>query len=162
MIATLLREFEIRSTFFVNSFYHVFSYFPHLFGYLSLALAEIRVLWKIRVFLSFLTLRKSQFEFRFPQFGGKRRGGRITLTHSRKTLDQNDVWIYERQSCSCKSSGKTTPAATTPIANAHANAVVLDKIENLIATFGHRRTSKTSSRFLSLITKGNDKIYQTP
>ena len=39
MIATLLRGFEIRSTFSINSFCY-FLYFPHLFGHLSLALAE--------------------------------------------------------------------------------------------------------------------------
>ena len=39
MIATLLRGFEIRSTFSINSFV-IFSYFPHLFGHLSLAPAE--------------------------------------------------------------------------------------------------------------------------
>ncbi|KAF2544515.1 hypothetical protein F2Q68_00031827 [Brassica cretica] len=31
--------------------------------------------------------------------------------------------------------GKTTPAATAPMANSYANATALDKIENLAATF---------------------------
>ena len=39
MIATLLRGFKIRFTFSINSFF-IFSYSPHLFGHLSLALAE--------------------------------------------------------------------------------------------------------------------------
>ncbi|KAF2600236.1 hypothetical protein F2Q68_00009637 [Brassica cretica] len=34
--------------------------------------------------------------------------------------------------------GKKTPAATPPMANAYANATVLEKIENLAATFRHR------------------------
>ena len=38
-----------------------------------------------------------------------------------------------------KSAGKTTPVATTPIANAHANAVVLNKIENLTILFTMER-----------------------
>ena len=58
--------------------------------------------------------------------------------------------------------GKTTPAATAPMANAYVNATVLEKIENLAATFRHRKCNETSSRFLFLNIKGNDKSYQTP
>ncbi|KAF3523089.1 hypothetical protein F2Q69_00048243 [Brassica cretica] len=58
--------------------------------------------------------------------------------------------------------GNTTPAATAPMANSYANATVLEKIENLVATFRHRKSNETSSRFLSLNIKGNDKFYQTP
>ncbi|KAF3572709.1 hypothetical protein F2Q69_00058522 [Brassica cretica] len=58
--------------------------------------------------------------------------------------------------------GKTTPAAAAPMANAYANATVLEKIENLSATFRHRKCNETSSRFLFLNIKGNDKSYQTP
>ncbi|KAF3591164.1 hypothetical protein DY000_02021208 [Brassica cretica] len=57
--------------------------------------------------------------------------------------------------------GKKTPAATAPMANAYANATVLEKIENLAATFRHRKCNETSSRFLFLNIKGNDKSYQT-
>ncbi|KAF3600530.1 hypothetical protein F2Q69_00035106 [Brassica cretica] len=46
--------------------------------------------------------------------------------------------------------GKTTPAATAPMANAYTNATVLGKIENLVATFHHRKCNETSSRFLFL------------
>ncbi|KAF2565237.1 hypothetical protein F2Q68_00025685 [Brassica cretica] len=58
--------------------------------------------------------------------------------------------------------GKKTPAATPPMANAYANATVLEKIENLAATFRHRKCNETISRFLFLNIKGNDKSYQTP
>ena len=58
--------------------------------------------------------------------------------------------------------GKKTPAATASMANAYANATVLDKIENLAATFRQRKCNKTSSRFLFSKIKGNDKSYQTP
>ncbi|KAL0676832.1 hypothetical protein Bca4012_004813 [Brassica carinata] len=58
--------------------------------------------------------------------------------------------------------GKTAPAATAPMANAYANATVLEKIENLAATFRHRKCNETSSRFLFLNIKENDKSYQTP
>ncbi|KAL0669299.1 hypothetical protein Bca4012_032003 [Brassica carinata] len=58
--------------------------------------------------------------------------------------------------------GKKTPAATPPMANAYANAIVLEKIENLAATFRHRTCNETISRFLFLNIKGNDKSYQTP
>ncbi|KAF3537204.1 hypothetical protein F2Q69_00021451 [Brassica cretica] len=58
--------------------------------------------------------------------------------------------------------GKTTPAATAPMANAYVNATILEKIENLAATFRHRKCNETSSRFLFLNIKGNDKSYQTP
>ena len=58
--------------------------------------------------------------------------------------------------------GKITTAATASMDNAYANATVLEKIENLVATFRRRKSNKTSSRFLSLNIKGNDKFYQTP
>ncbi|KAF2536414.1 hypothetical protein F2Q68_00020536 [Brassica cretica] len=58
--------------------------------------------------------------------------------------------------------GKTNPAATAPMANAYANATVLEKIENLAATFRHRKCNETSSRFLFLNIKANDKSYQIP
>ena len=56
--------------------------------------------------------------------------------------------------------GKTTPAATAPMATAYANATVLEKIENLAATFRHKKCNETSSRFLFLNIKGNDKSYK--
>ncbi|KAF3487901.1 hypothetical protein F2Q69_00055743 [Brassica cretica] len=58
--------------------------------------------------------------------------------------------------------GKTTPTATAPMANAYANATVLEKIENLAATFRHKKCYEMSSRFLCLNIKGNDKFYQIP
>ena len=58
--------------------------------------------------------------------------------------------------------GKTTPAATAPMANTYANATILEKIENLAATFRHRKCNETSSRFLFLNIKGNDQSCQTP
>ncbi|KAF3598395.1 hypothetical protein F2Q69_00035833 [Brassica cretica] len=57
---------------------------------------------------------------------------------------------------------KTTPAATASMANAYANATVLEKIKNLAATFRHRKCNETRSRFLCLNLKGNDKFYQNP
>ncbi|KAF3531444.1 hypothetical protein DY000_02036982 [Brassica cretica] len=62
----------------------------------------------------------------------------------------------------CNNAGKTTPADTAPMAKVYANATVLEKIENLAATFRHRKYNETSSRFLFLSIKGNDKSYQTP
>ncbi|KAL0796043.1 hypothetical protein Bca101_067420 [Brassica carinata] len=62
----------------------------------------------------------------------------------------------------CVNDGKTTPAATVPTANAYANATVLEQIKKLAAAFRHRKSTKTSSQFLYLNRKGNDKIYQTP
>ncbi|KAL0748591.1 hypothetical protein Bca101_030593 [Brassica carinata] len=58
--------------------------------------------------------------------------------------------------------GKTTPAATAPMANSYANATILEKIENLAAIFRQRKCNETSSRFLFLNIKENDKSYQTP
>ncbi|KAL0656634.1 hypothetical protein Bca4012_077218 [Brassica carinata] len=54
--------------------------------------------------------------------------------------------------------GKKNPAATAHMAN----ATVLEKMENLAATFRHRKCNETSSRFLFLNIKGNDKSYQNP
>ncbi|KAF3595175.1 hypothetical protein DY000_02024428 [Brassica cretica] len=59
-------------------------------------------------------------------------------------------------------SGKKTPAATAPMANSYANATVIEKIENLATTFRNRKCNETSSQFLFLNIKGNDKSYQTP
>ncbi|KAF3529268.1 hypothetical protein DY000_02039717 [Brassica cretica] len=56
---------------------------------------------------------------------------------------------------------KTNPAATAPMANTYANATILEKIENLAATFRHRKCNETSSRFLFLNIKGHNKSYQT-
>ncbi|KAF3601506.1 hypothetical protein F2Q69_00035618 [Brassica cretica] len=56
--------------------------------------------------------------------------------------------------------GKKTPAATAPMANTYANATVLEKIENLAATFRHRKCKGKRSIFLNI--KGNDQSYQTP
>ncbi|KAL0645690.1 hypothetical protein Bca4012_043981 [Brassica carinata] len=61
--------------------------------------------------------------------------------------------------------GKTTPAATASMGNAYANAIVPKKTKikkNLAATFRHRKCNETSSRFLFLNIKGNNKSYQTP
>ncbi|KAG5375882.1 hypothetical protein IGI04_040478 [Brassica rapa subsp. trilocularis] len=57
---------------------------------------------------------------------------------------------------------KTTPAVTALMANAYANATVLKKIENLVVTFCHKKSTETSSRFFCLNRKGYNKIYQTP
>ncbi|KAF3558835.1 hypothetical protein F2Q69_00013763 [Brassica cretica] len=54
--------------------------------------------------------------------------------------------------------GKKTPAATASMAN----ATVLEKIENLAATFHHKKCNEMSSRFLFFNIKGNNKSYQTP
>ncbi|KAF2590720.1 hypothetical protein F2Q70_00038698 [Brassica cretica] len=58
--------------------------------------------------------------------------------------------------------GKTTQEVTAPMANTYANPVVLEQIKNAAATFRHRKCYETSSRFLCLIIKGDDKFYQTP
>ncbi|KAF3560913.1 hypothetical protein DY000_02015191 [Brassica cretica] len=50
--------------------------------------------------------------------------------------------------------GKRTSAATAPMANANENATVLEKIENLAATFRHRKCNETSTRFLFFKNKG--------
>ncbi|KAL0713450.1 hypothetical protein Bca4012_020428 [Brassica carinata] len=57
---------------------------------------------------------------------------------------------------------KTISAVTAPLANAWANAAGLEKIKNLVAAFRHRKSTQTSSQFLYLNRKGNDKICQTP
>ena len=38
----------------------------------------------------------------------------------------------------CNNAGKTTPAATAPMANAYANATVLEKIELAISLAEHK------------------------
>ncbi|CAG7875767.1 unnamed protein product [Brassica rapa] len=53
-------------------------------------------------------------------------------------------------------------ALTAPMVNDSANTTVLEKVENLAATFRRRKCNETSSRFLFLNIKGNDKSYQTP
>ncbi|KAF2621036.1 hypothetical protein F2Q68_00038729 [Brassica cretica] len=46
-----------------------------------------------------------------------------------------------------KNAGKTTPAATAPMANAYANTTVLEKIENLVALFSTGREPKRAHDF---------------
>ncbi|KAF3572861.1 hypothetical protein F2Q69_00059003 [Brassica cretica] len=58
--------------------------------------------------------------------------------------------------------GKTTQEVTAPMANTYANPVVLEQIKNAAANFRHRKCYETSSRFLCLFIKGDDKFYQTP
>ncbi|KAF3532734.1 hypothetical protein DY000_02039787 [Brassica cretica] len=41
--------------------------------------------------------------------------------------------------------GKTTPAAIAPMAYAYANTPLLEKMENLAATFRHMMCNETSS-----------------
>ncbi|KAF3573351.1 hypothetical protein F2Q69_00059442 [Brassica cretica] len=48
-------------------------------------------------------------------------------------LDRTNVW--KDKIAVRNSTGKTTPAATAPMANAYANTTVLEKIENLAAIF---------------------------
>ena len=94
-----------------------------------------------------------QCEFRFPQFGARRRGGYglLLLMATKRLIETMSGYMKDKLA-----------ALTAPMANAYANAVVFNKIENLVATFRHRKSTKTSSRFLFLNIKGNDKSYQTP
>ena len=86
---------------------------------------------------------------------------RINLTLSHKTLDQNKVWKYEI--AVRNNADKKTSAATAPMANAYANATVLEKIEKTKPRhFANRKCYETSLRFLYLNKKENDKFYQIP
>ncbi|KAF3488322.1 hypothetical protein F2Q69_00052321 [Brassica cretica] len=51
--------------------------------------------------------------------------------------------------------GKTTPATTTPMANAYAKATVLEKIENLAATFRHKNPPLGSHHQTGLASLGD-------
>ncbi|KAG5397486.1 hypothetical protein IGI04_019300 [Brassica rapa subsp. trilocularis] len=94
-----------------------------------------------------------QCEFRFPQFGARRRGGYglLLLMATKHLIETMSGYMKDKLA-----------ALTAPMANAYANAVVFNKIENLVATFRHRKSTKTSSRFLPVNKKGNDKSYQNP
>ena len=61
-----------------------------------------------------------------------------------------------------KHTGKTTPAATAPMANAYANAAELEKTKNLVANFRQWKSTKLRSQFLCINIKGNNNNYQTP
>ncbi|WZY87020.1 hypothetical protein YC2023_033404 [Brassica napus] len=94
-----------------------------------------------------------QCEFRFPQFGARRRGGYglLLLMATKRLIETMSGYMKDKLA-----------ALTAPMANAYANAVVFNKIINLVATFRHRKSTKTSSRFLPVNTKGHDKSYQNP
>ncbi|KAF3560487.1 hypothetical protein F2Q69_00012889 [Brassica cretica] len=47
----------------------------------------------------------------------------------------------------CNNAGKTTPAATAPVANAYANATVLEKIETLPRLFSTGSAMKRARDF---------------
>ncbi|KAG5384938.1 hypothetical protein IGI04_036408 [Brassica rapa subsp. trilocularis] len=94
-----------------------------------------------------------QCEFWFPQFGARRRGGYglLLLMATKRLIETMSGYMNDKLA-----------ALTAPMVNAYANTVLFNKIENLVATFRHRKSTKTSSRFLFLNIKGNDKSYQTP
>ncbi|KAG5388713.1 hypothetical protein IGI04_030254 [Brassica rapa subsp. trilocularis] len=94
-----------------------------------------------------------QCKFRFPQFGARRRGGYglLLLMATKRLIETMFGYMKDKLA-----------ALTAPMANAYANAVVFNKIKNLVATFRHRKSTKTSSRFLPVNKKGNDKSYQNP
>ena len=81
-------------------------------------------------------------EFWFPHFGA-RRGGRITLTH---TAAKRLIKTVSKDKLAARNNtGKTILVVTDPMANAYANAAMLEKLENLVATFHHRKSTNTSS-----------------
>ncbi|WZZ04493.1 hypothetical protein YC2023_090414 [Brassica napus] len=83
--------------------------------------------------------RKGYCEFRFPQFGARRRGGYglLLLMATKRLIETMFGYMKDKLA-----------ALTAPMANAYANAVVFNKIENLVATFRHRKSTKTSSKNL--------------
>ncbi|KAF3570176.1 hypothetical protein F2Q69_00059642 [Brassica cretica] len=94
-----------------------------------------------------------QCKFWFPQFGARRRGdyGLFLLMATKRLIKTMSGYMKDKLA-----------ALTAPMAKAYANAVVFNEIENLVATFCHRKSTKTRSRFLPVNTKGNNKIYPTP
>ena len=89
------------------------------------------------------------------QFGARRRGGGgyglLLLMAKKRLIETMSAYMKDKLA-----------ALTAPMANTYGNAVVFNKIENLVATFHHRKSTKTSSRFLPPNTKDNNKIYPTP
>ncbi|KAG5384608.1 hypothetical protein IGI04_036078 [Brassica rapa subsp. trilocularis] len=83
--------------------------------------------------------------------GGGRGYGLLLLMATKRLIETMSGYMKDKLA-----------ALTAPMANAYANAVVFNKIENLVATFRHRKSTKTSSRFLPVNTKGHDKSYQNP
>ncbi|KAG5388546.1 hypothetical protein IGI04_030087 [Brassica rapa subsp. trilocularis] len=84
-------------------------------------------------------------------FGARRRGGYglLLLMATKRLIETMSGYIKDKLA-----------ALTAPMVNAYANAVLFNKIENLVATFRHKKSTKTSSRFLPVNTKENDKSYQ--
>ena len=138
MNATLLHRFEIRSTFFINSFCYLFIFSAFIWS-LVLALAENPGPQGKLGFLDFTPIYGNRrYKFRCPQFGARRRGGGYGLPLLMATKS-----LIETMSRNMKDK---FAALTDHMTNAHANAVVINKIENLIATSRHEKSTETSSR----------------